>query len=542
MLQRSRTLPSRMHQGIIEERQDVKHYLQNTQTETVAMNIQPNYSKCLDDDGRLKRTGTFWTATAHIITAVIGSGVLSLAWAVAQLGWVAGPVVMLLFALVNLYTSTLLTQCYRTGDSVTGQRNYTYMEAVKSILGKRIKNIPLLYIYVTKRNQCVANGTIIPYHFVWVSGGKKVKLCGLIQYVNLFGIAIGYTIAASVSMMAIKRSNCYHNSHGKDPCHMSSNGYMITFGIAEVIFSQIPDFDQVWWLSIVAAIMSFTYSSVGLSLGVAKVAENKTFKGSMLGISIGTVTQAGTVTGTQKIWRSLQALGAMAFAYSFSIILIEIQDTIKSPPAEHKTMRKATALSIAVTTVFYLLCGCMGYAAFGDNAPGNLLTGFGFYDPYWLLDIANIAIVVHLVGAYQVFSQPLFAFVEKWTARKWPKSCFVTAEYDIAVPFYGVYQLNFFRLVWRSIFVLLTTLVAMLMPFFNDVVGMLGAFGFWPLTVYFPIDMYISQKKIERWTSRWIGLQLLSVSCLMISLVSAIGSMAGVALDLKTYKPFRTSY
>jgi len=53
--------------------------------------------------------------------------------------------------------------------------------------------------------------------------------------------------------------------------------------------------------------------------------ENGTFQGSLIGISIGTVTQAGTVTGTQKIWRSLQALGAMAFSYSFSIILIEIQ-------------------------------------------------------------------------------------------------------------------------------------------------------------------------------------------------------------------------
>lgn len=53
---------------------------------------------------------------------------------------------------------------------------------------------------------------------------------------------------------------------------MSSTGYMVTFGITEIIFSQIPDFDQVWWLSIVAAIMSFTYSTVGLSLGIAKVA------------------------------------------------------------------------------------------------------------------------------------------------------------------------------------------------------------------------------------------------------------------------------
>lgn len=504
-------MPSRIHHGVADERHDIRHYLevevQPKVSESEAINPQSNYSKCFDDDGRLKRTGNFWTSSSHIITAVIGSGVLSLAWAIAQLGWVAGPAVMVLFAFVNLYTSNLLAQCYRSGDPVTGQRNYTYMDAVKSYLG-----------------------------------GRKVMLCGLIQYLNLFGVAIGYTIAASVSMMAIKRSNCFHSSGGKDPCHMSSNGFMITFGIIEILFSQIPDFDQVWWLSIVAAIMSFTYSTVGLGLGIGKVAGNGTFKGSLTGISIGTETHAGPVTSTQKLWRSLQALGAIAFAYSFSIILIEIQDTIRSPPAEYKTMKKATLFSIILTTIFYLLCGCMGYAAFGDLAPGNLLTGFGFYNPYWLLDIANVAIVVHLVGAYQVYCQPLFAFVEKWSARKWPKSDFVTAEYEVPIPFYGVYQLNFFRLVWRTIFVMLTTLIAMLMPFFNDVVGLLGSMGFWPLTVFFPIEMYISQKKIGRWTSQWIGLQILSMTCLMITIAAAVGSVAGVVLDLKTYKPFKTSY
>ena len=44
----------------------------------------------------------------------------------------------------------------------------------------------------------------------------------------------------------------------------------------------------------------------------------------------------------------------------------------------------------------------------------------------------------------------------------------------------------------------MTTLISMLLPFFNDVVGILGAFGFWPLTVFFPIEMYISQKKIAQ--------------------------------------------
>ncbi|GAB4835538.1 Amino acid permease 3 [Ancistrocladus abbreviatus] len=300
-------------------------------------------------------------------------------------------------------------------------------------------------------------------------GGVKVKVCGLIQYLNLYGVAIGYTIAASISMMAIKRSNCFHESGGKNPCHMSSNPYMIMFGIAEIILSQIPDLDQIWWLAIVAAVMSFTCSSIGLGLGIAQVAANRTFKGSLTGISIGMVTQ------TQKIWRSFQALGDIAFAYSYSIILIEIQDTIKSPPSEAKTMKKATLISIAVAT-------------------------------------------------------------------KWPNNQFITKETKIPIPVFGPYSLNLFRLVWRTSFVISTTVISMLLPFFNNIVGIVGALGFWPLTVYFPIEMYIAQKKVPRWSTRWICLQLLSISCLVISLAAAAGSVAGVILDLKVYKPFKTRY
>ncbi|KAL8473406.1 hypothetical protein ACS0TY_030300 [Phlomoides rotata] len=479
------------------------HHHHSGQVFYVSVDLPPHSGlKALDDDGRPQRTGNVWTASAHIITAVIGSGVLSLAWAIGQLGWIAGPTVMFLFSFVIYYTSTLLADCYRSGDPLFGKRNYTYMDAVRSNLG-----------------------------------GSKVKLCGLIQYMNIFGVAIGYTIASSISMMAIKRSNCFHKSDGKDPCHMSSNPYMIAFGVIQLLFSQIPDFDQIWWLSIVAAVMSFTYSSIGLGLGIAQVAAVGSIKGSLTGISIGTVTQ------TQKIWRSFQALGDIAFAYSFSIILIEIQDTVKSPPSEAKTMKKASLTSTVVTTVFYMLCGCMGYAAFGDQAPGNLLTGFGFYNPFWLLDIANAAIVIHLVGAYQVYCQPLFAFVEKWAAAKWPGSGFISKETRVKIP--GVrntYNVNMFRLSWRTLFVLLTTLISMLLPFFNDIVGILGAFGFWPLTVYFPVEMYIAQKKIPRWSLPWICLQMLSGTCLVISIAAAAGSVAGVVLDLKVYRPFKTSY
>lgn len=83
-------------------------------------------------------------------------------------------------------------------------------------------------------------------------------------------IIIGVTVMEL--KRAIKRSNCFHASGGKNPCHINSNPYMIIFGVVEILFSQIPDFDQIWWLSIVAAVMSFTYSTIGLGLGIAKVA------------------------------------------------------------------------------------------------------------------------------------------------------------------------------------------------------------------------------------------------------------------------------
>ncbi|KAK9945873.1 hypothetical protein M0R45_011367 [Rubus argutus] len=456
-------------------------------------------SKFFDDDGRPKRTGNVMTASAHIITAVIGSGVLSLAWAIAQLGWIAGPAVMIMFSLVTYYTSSLLIACYR--DPVTGKRSSTYSAAVRSHLD-----------------------------------GLKFKVLEIVQYLNLFGIAIGYTITACISMVAIKRNGCLHKSGGQKACQINSNPYMIAFGISEIILSQIPNFDKLWWLSTVAAVMSFTYSGIGLCLGIAKVAENGIIKGTITGVSIGS-----SVTPAEKIWRTFQALGDIAFAYSFAIVLIEIEDTVKSPPSETKTMMAATKISLTVTSLFYILCGCFGYAAFGDLAPGNLLTSKGFYNPYWLIDIANAAIVFHLVGAYQVFSQPIYAFVEKKAAKNFPDSKFITKDIKIPIPCFKPYNLNLFRLVWRTLFVIVTTVMSMIFPFFNGVVGLLGAVGYWPMTIYFPVEMYIAQKKIPKWSTRWLCLQILSLSVLVIALLAAVGSIAGVVHDLKIYKPFKSS-
>ncbi|KAK3419349.1 hypothetical protein EUGRSUZ_H05109 [Eucalyptus grandis] len=461
-------------------------------------------SKCFDslDDGHLKRTGTLWTASANIITGMVGAGVLCRSWDIAQLGWIAGPAAILLFSFVGYYTSRLLSHCYRTGDPYTGERNSTYRDSVHSILG-----------------------------------GANFKACGFFQYITLFGNAISCIVQASLSMMAIKYMHCFHEN-GENSCHVLANPYMIMFGITEILLSQIQDLDQIWWLSIVAAVMFIAYSLIGLGLVIAQVADTASgsFKGSLTVISVGDATE------TQKIWRCFQALGNIAPAYSFYEILIETQDTIGSPPSEVKTMKKAISLSTVVMTTIYMLCGCVGYAAFGDDTPANFLIDLGFNKPFCLLDIANSAIVIHLVGAYQANSQPIFALIEKQADQRWPRSELIAKEMKILVPGLGQHNMKLFRLAWRTVFVILTTVISMLFPFvFNKVVDMISL-GFWPLMVYFPVKMYIRQKLIPKWTTKWVYLQMLSMACLVISIVAAAGSVPGLKDDLKTNRPYGMSY
>ncbi|MCL7025940.1 hypothetical protein MKW94_028921 [Papaver nudicaule] len=284
--------------------------------------------------------------------------------------------------------------------------------------------------------------------------------------------------------------------------------------------------------------MSFAYSSIGIGLSIAKVAEpHHHARTTLTGVTVGV-----DVTGSEKVWRTFQALGNIAFAYAFSNVLVEIQDTLKSSPPENKVMKKASTIGVATTTLFYVLCGIAGYAAFGNDAPGNFLTGFGFYEPFWLIDFANICIAVHLVGAYQVFGQPLFAFVEKWASNKWPENGYITTDHKIHLPCCGEYPFNWFRLVWRTLYVILTALLAMIFPFFNEFVGFIGSLSFYPLTVYFPVEMYIARAKIPKYSATWIWLKVLSWSCLVVSLVAMAGSLQGLYYSVKTFKPFKIQH
>lgn len=69
----------------------------------------------------------------HIITAIIGAGVLSLPAAMVPLGYAGGTICFVVFGLVTVYTAHLLADCY----CVNGARQRTYTELVDTVFGKK---------------------------------------------------------------------------------------------------------------------------------------------------------------------------------------------------------------------------------------------------------------------------------------------------------------------------------------------------------------------------------------------------------------------
>lgn len=114
--------------------------------------------------------------------------------------------------------------------------------------------------------------------------------------------------------------------------------------------------------------------------------------------------------------------------------------------------------------------------------------------------------------------------MERWFAEKFPNSQLLDKSYSVKFPFLSAFRVNLFRLSFRTMYVASATAIAMLFPYFNSVLGVLGAVNFWPLVVHFPVEMYIVQMRIEAWSREWILLRAFSFVGLVITVMGTIGS------------------
>ncbi|XP_042962327.1 amino acid permease 3-like [Carya illinoinensis] len=400
-----------------------------------------------------------------------------LAGNVAQLGWVAGPAVIIFFSLVTFYTSALLCACYRS--PVTSKRNHTYMDAIRSNLD-----------------------------------GAKVKICLVIQYLNLLAAASEYTVFAALMMM---------------------HGYQ------ELVLALLS-------LKLQVRRCKFcTFCSIILQENGRNFDRNLTVKMNLAwcvhGIyytELPLTDGNNTTTPAQKILKIIRAVGDLAHAYDLSAVLIETMLNI-SPPLEAETiMKKATRRSLILTTFVCMLHGCLLFAAFGNNVSPRVFLLHGFYKPYWQLDmIASAAIVIQFSGGYQIYLLPILTMVEEALGERFPDNEFITK--DIKIP--TGCKLNLFRLVWRTLFVITTTVLSMFLTIYVDLLKLVQILAFWPIAVYFPVEMYMVQKKIPKWSKRWTCLQILTVGWLIVTIATAAASSVDIfSTGSNYYDPFKPKY
>lgn len=117
----------------------------------------------------------------------------------------------------------------------------------------------------------------------------------------------------------MKRSICYHQHISL--CDVQGNVYMMAFGAMEIVLSQFPNLEKVMFLSAIATATSFIYSLVALGLSLAKISTTLMLKGTLM-----VADHAGKhIAASTKVWHVFQALGNVAFAYTYAWLLLEIQ-------------------------------------------------------------------------------------------------------------------------------------------------------------------------------------------------------------------------
>lgn len=96
------------------------------------------------------------------------------------------------------------------------------------------------------------------------------------------------------------------------------------------------------------------------------------------------------------------ALGTVAFAYAGHNVVLEIQATIPSTEEKpsKKPMWRGVLVAYSIVAVCYFPVALTGYWAFGNSVNDDIL--ISLEKPRWLIAAANMFVVVHVIGSYQV--------------------------------------------------------------------------------------------------------------------------------------------
>ncbi|CAL5097668.1 unnamed protein product [Urochloa decumbens] len=420
------------------------------------------------------RTAKWYYSAFHNVTAMVGAGVLGLPFAMSQLGWGLGAVAIVMSFVITLYT---LWQLVEMHELVPGKRFDRYHELGQHAFGKRLG----LWI-------------ILP-----------------LQIIVMVGTDIVYMVTGGQSLRKFHDLVC----QGHHCTDIRLTFWIMIFAAPHFVLSLLPNFNSISSVSGAAAVMSLAYSMIAFLTSAVKGSAGAA--ASAAGNAVDYGLRASTPAG--RAFGMLSALGTVSFAYAAHNVVLEIQATIPSTPESpsKRPMWRGVVAAYAIVALCYFSVAFAGYYAFGNAVDPNVLITLD--RPRWLIAAANLMVVVHVVGGYQVFAMPMFDMIETLLVKR----------HKFAPGFW-------LRFAARSAYVAATMFVGITFPFFDGLLGFFGGFGFAPTTYFIPCIMWLILKKPKKYGLTWFINIICIVIGVLLTLVSSIGGLRQIILDAKNYK------
>eukprot|EP00878_Enallax_costatus_P014279 GHUV01014936.1.p1 GENE.GHUV01014936.1~~GHUV01014936.1.p1 ORF type:complete len:415 (+),score=64.43 GHUV01014936.1:364-1608(+) len=412
---------------------------------------------------------------------MVGAGVLGLPAALAVLGW-AGGILFLIFSFwVSWHTYKLLVYMHEVPDLDCKAGNGI----------RRLDRYDQLaeYVFGPKRGKAI----LLPF-----------------QMAVLVGIAVTYNVVGGDNLAA------FAGAVSPVGPVMGGWAYYIMFGGLQLLLSMLPSFDDLRMVSLLGALMSLAYCTIAVAMSAT------VNPGTSVNYSPALVHKAPV----KRVMDVFNALTTVFFAYGGHNVALEIQATIPCggthPSSTVSTMMKGVNVTFLLTGLCYFGVSIVGFWAFGTAVSENVLMAFAHGPTHWVVSMAQMMVVIHVASAYQVYTQPVFSLLEARIQR---------ARGGVEVPVH-------WRCCLRLVYVGLIALVAILVPFFGALMGLIGAIAITPTTFLLPPLLWVLLKQPNKWGLEWsINWALVWITGLL-GVLGTVGSIYSIADSWSTFKLF----
>ncbi|VAH77643.1 unnamed protein product [Triticum turgidum subsp. durum] len=424
----------------------------------------------------LESKGTWWHAGFHLTTAIVGPTVLTLPYALRGMGWALGITTLSLIAAVTFYEYSLMSRVLDHCEA-RGRRHIRFRELAADVLGS----------------------------------GWMFYFVVIVQTAINTGVSIGSILLAAD---CIEHEIMYSSLAPDGPLKLYH--FIIIVAVVLAFLSQLPSFHSLRHINLVSLLLSLGYtilvSAACIRAGLSKNAPAKDYSLSS--------------SKSEQTFNAFLSISILASVFGNGIIIA--QSATLAPPAAGKMM-KALVMCYSVIGFTFYLPSITGYWAFGSQVQSNILKSLmpdsgPALAPTWLLGLAVLFVLLQLLAIGLVYSQVAYEIMEKNSADA-TQGKFSRRN---LVP----------RLLLRTLYLAFCALMAAMLPFFGDIVGVVGAVGFIPLDFVLPVIMYNIALAPPRRSTLYIANTVIMVVFTGVGAIGAFASIRKLVLDAGQFKLF----